>query len=202
MYKLVRASRAFDVWSFGVLLYALCSRESLFKVNSDDDITQMLTRCGSYTIICPISLQPVLDLSGEAMTCHIALPKGWVVRYGLAILIGLMIVQAGLAVGHGCGLSVTGADEDVLNTFNFFSDTQGLIIEGMRGDQVESGPTEMLLEYFNYRLDSTVSTTSGIDDRQKFSTSRMNSKRHTRVYHCKLRRKMVSSRNVAHGTSF
>lgn len=38
MYKIVRAGRAFDVWSFGVLLYTLCSREPLFKVNNDDDI--------------------------------------------------------------------------------------------------------------------------------------------------------------------
>jgi len=37
-YELVKALPSFDVWSFGVLLYLLCTQEHLFPVNRDDDI--------------------------------------------------------------------------------------------------------------------------------------------------------------------
>ncbi len=37
-YDLVQASEAYDLWSFGVLLYMLCTGESLFDVNRNDDL--------------------------------------------------------------------------------------------------------------------------------------------------------------------
>eukprot|EP00526_Cylindrotheca_closterium_P028855 CAMPEP_0113648916 /NCGR_PEP_ID=MMETSP0017_2-20120614/25974_1 /TAXON_ID=2856 /ORGANISM="Cylindrotheca closterium" /LENGTH=1210 /DNA_ID=CAMNT_0000561221 /DNA_START=228 /DNA_END=3860 /DNA_ORIENTATION=- /assembly_acc=CAM_ASM_000147 len=315
MYKLVRASRAFDVWSFGVLLYTLCCREPLFKVNSDDDITdgdsmwklhnwgkldvetiverkirdkaakallkrilkkspaerptmedilqddffnaandtmqtregvevmhqarnlilenQTAIRNGFLTMresrkhalhcrkkandlldgirkggmvpnlflllplfeegdskkdfsrflsnfkgatslttkarlyfVCPISLQPVLGSNGEAMGNYIVLSNGWVRRYRYAILVGLMTVQVGLTIGRGYGLPMTGTDEDLLELFNFLSEMQDLIIEGMREDHEEAGPAEIFLEHFNDRLDAK--TTSEVEARKAF----------------------------------
>jgi len=39
-YQLVRSSPSFDIWSFGTILYALCTGSPLFTVNRDDDLKE------------------------------------------------------------------------------------------------------------------------------------------------------------------
>ena len=38
-YELVRSSPQYDIWSFGCMLYFMCTGQQLFKSNRDDDIT-------------------------------------------------------------------------------------------------------------------------------------------------------------------
>jgi hypothetical protein len=37
-YEPVKATAAFDIWSFGVMFYSLCTGDPLFAVNRDDDL--------------------------------------------------------------------------------------------------------------------------------------------------------------------
>ncbi|GMI24311.1 hypothetical protein TrRE_jg195 [Triparma retinervis] len=39
-YQLVRSSPSLDIWSFGTILYALCTGSPLFNVNRDDDLKE------------------------------------------------------------------------------------------------------------------------------------------------------------------
>ncbi|GMH74193.1 hypothetical protein TrRE_jg7728, partial [Triparma retinervis] len=41
-YQLVRSSPSLDIWSFGTILYALCTGSPLFNVNRDDDLKEAL----------------------------------------------------------------------------------------------------------------------------------------------------------------
>ena len=72
-------------------------------------------------------------------------------QYGPAILIGLKIVQVGLAVGSGFGLplpSLSGAEEEILKTSGFFAEMQGLLVDELGAKDGEEGLADILLEHF------------------------------------------------------
>ncbi|CAJ1967779.1 unnamed protein product [Cylindrotheca closterium] len=129
---------------------------TLSKIKNASSLTTKARLC----FICPISLQPVVGTDGKAIGYDIKLAKDWIKKYGPAILIGLKIVQVGLAVGRGFGLplpSLSGAEEGLLETSDLFAEIQGLLVDGMGGDAEEDGLADMMLEKFADRVDSAAS---------------------------------------------
>ncbi|CAJ1940910.1 unnamed protein product [Cylindrotheca closterium] len=129
---------------------------TLSKIKNLSSLTTKARLC----FICPISLQPVVGTDGKAIGYDIKLAKDWIKKYGPAILIGLKIVQAGLAVGRGFGLplpSLSGTEKGLLETSDLFAEMQGLLVDGMGGDAEEDGLADMMLEKFADRVDSAAS---------------------------------------------
>ncbi|CAJ1956947.1 unnamed protein product [Cylindrotheca closterium] len=119
-----------------------------------------LTTKARLCFICPLSLQPVVGMDGNAIGYDIQMPTEWIKTYGPAILIGLKIFQVGLAVGRGFGLplpSLSEAEEELKETSNLFSEMQGLLVNGMGGEGGEDTFAETLLEQFTDEMDSAAS---------------------------------------------
>ena len=49
-YDCVGASESIDIWSFGTILFALCSGDALFKVNRDDDFSDAISLLALATL--------------------------------------------------------------------------------------------------------------------------------------------------------
>ncbi|CAJ1939037.1 unnamed protein product [Cylindrotheca closterium] len=132
----------------------------LSKMKKATNPSNLLKTKARLCFICPISLEPVLGTDGEAIGYDIDMPRDWIKKYGPAILIGLKIVQVGLAIGRGFGLplpSLSGAEEELLETSDLFAEMQGLLVDEMGGDEEEDGLADILLENFTDRVDSDAS---------------------------------------------
>jgi len=130
--------------------------KSISKLKKAVNVTVEARLC----FICPITLQPVIDRSGEAMGYNVPVPAEWVKKYGPAILIGLKLVQAGLTIGRCFGLplpSLSGAEKDLAEASDVFAEFQGIIVDELGGEE-EDGLLDVLLSQFEGQLERGLGT--------------------------------------------
>ena len=89
--EILRASPALDIWSLGVILYEMCTNESLFSLNKDNDQSCDLIEIESWTGLSSLHCKKVF---GAADICQDQCVLGLIRTSAIDLLTVLLVAEA------------------------------------------------------------------------------------------------------------